>query len=144
MLESIFAERCPSHQQGPWVIPNMGQGDWPERTWKRIPIPSALRPWVTWLAALLGFVILHGCPFPWKSLAMSACVSPQTIRLHVLDKTHSQALKGGPPSCNSLPATKASHGIFLLIFNGLLMMWAFCLVILWSGTLWGMDYKHGF
>ena len=38
----------------------------------------------------------------WGTLAMSACECPQTIRLHMLDKTHSPALEGGLPSCNTL------------------------------------------
>ena len=37
---------------------------------------------------------LPGCPFPVKALALSAHVSPQTIRFLVLDKTHFWALEG--------------------------------------------------
>ena len=43
---------------------------------------------------------LPGCPFPVKALALSAHVSPQTIRFLALDKTHFWALEGVP-----LPAT---------------------------------------
>ena len=42
-----------------------------------------------------------GCPFPVKSLALSAHVSPQTIYFRVLDKSPLQALEGVP-----LPATE--------------------------------------
>ena len=34
-IESVLAERCTWHQEGPWVRPNMvKQDDWPETTWK--------------------------------------------------------------------------------------------------------------
>ena len=41
-----------------------------------------------------------GCPFPIKSLALSAHVSPQTIHFCVLDKSPVSGPGGGPPSCN--------------------------------------------
>ena len=43
-----------------------------------------------------------GCPFPIKSLALSAHVSPQTIHFRVLDKTLVSDPGRGPPSCNRL------------------------------------------
>ena len=42
-----------------------------------------------------------GCPFPIKSLALSARVSPQTIHFWVLDKRPLRSWKG-LPSCNNL------------------------------------------
>ena len=42
-----------------------------------------------------------GCPFPIKSLALSAHVSPQTIHFWVLDKSPVLCPGRGPPSCNS-------------------------------------------
>ena len=42
-----------------------------------------------------------GCPFPTKSLALSARVSPLMIHFLVLDKSLILALEGVPPSCNS-------------------------------------------
>ena len=41
-----------------------------------------------------------GCPFPIKSLALSAHVSPQTIHFRVLDKSPLSGPGRGPPSCN--------------------------------------------
>ena len=41
------------------------------------------------------------CPFPIKSLALSAHVSPQTIHFQVLDKISVSEPGRGPPSCNS-------------------------------------------
>ena len=42
-----------------------------------------------------------GCPFPIKSLALSARVSPQTIHFWVLDKSSVLGPGRGPPSCNN-------------------------------------------
>ena len=42
-----------------------------------------------------------GCPFPTKSLALSAHVSPWTIHFQVLDKSPVLGPGRGPPSCNS-------------------------------------------
>ena len=41
-----------------------------------------------------------GCPFPIKSLALSAHVSPRTIHFQVLDKSPVSGPGRGPPSCN--------------------------------------------
>ena len=40
-----------------------------------------------------------GCPFPIKSLTLSAHVSPQTIHFRVLDKSPVLGPGRGPPSC---------------------------------------------
>ena len=42
-----------------------------------------------------------GCPFPIKSLALSAHVSPRTIHFRVLDKSPVLGPGRGPPSCNN-------------------------------------------
>ena len=42
----------------------------------------------------------HRCPFPTKSLALSAHVSPPTIHFQVLDKSPVLGPGRGPPSCN--------------------------------------------
>ena len=42
-----------------------------------------------------------GTPFPIKSLALSAWVSPQTIHFQVLDKSPLSGPERGPPSCNT-------------------------------------------
>ena len=41
-----------------------------------------------------------GCPFPIKSLALSAHVSPQTSHFRVTDKSPVSGPGRGPPSCN--------------------------------------------
>ena len=48
------------------------------------------------------------CPFPIKTLALSASVSPQKILLQVLTRAHSWALEGAP-----LPATYSWQYCFL-------------------------------
>ena len=42
-----------------------------------------------------------GCPFPVKSLALSALVSPRIIHFRVLDKSPVSGPGRGPPSCNN-------------------------------------------
>ena len=42
-----------------------------------------------------------GCPFPIKSLALSAYMSPWTIHFQVLDKSPFSGPGRGPPSCNN-------------------------------------------
>ena len=42
-----------------------------------------------------------GCPFPIKSLALSAHVSPRIIHFRVLDKSPVSGPGRGPPSCNT-------------------------------------------
>ena len=42
-----------------------------------------------------------GCPFPIKSLALSARVSPRTIHFRVLDKRPLSGPGKDPPSCNT-------------------------------------------
>ena len=49
----------------------------------------------------LPFCSPPGCPFPIKSLALSARVSPQTIHFWVLDKSPVLGLGRGLPSCNN-------------------------------------------
>ena len=42
-----------------------------------------------------------GCPFPMKSLALPAHVSPRTLHFQVLDKSLLLGPGRGPPFCNS-------------------------------------------
>ena len=42
-----------------------------------------------------------GCPFPIKSLALSAHVSPRTIQFRMLDKSPVSGPGRGPSSCNT-------------------------------------------
>ena len=51
-----------------------------------------------------------GCPFPIKSLALSAHVSPPTIHFRMLDKSPVLGPGRGPPSCNTSTALTCSQG----------------------------------
>ena len=53
----------------------------------------------TWVP--LPYCSSPGCPFPIKSLALSAHVSPRTIHFRVLDKSPVLGPGRGPPSCNT-------------------------------------------
>ena len=55
-----------------------------------------------------------GCPFPVKSLALSARVSPWTIHFRVLDKSPLSGPGSGPPSCNSKRTRLVSQVLQLL------------------------------
>ena len=50
---------------------------------------------------LLPYCSPPWCPFPIKSLALSADVSPWTIHFWVLDKSPLSGPGSGPPSCSS-------------------------------------------
>ena len=52
-----------------------------------------------------------GCPFPIKSLALSAHVSPWAVHFWVLDKSPVSGPGRGPPSCNS-PTNEQFQAIF--------------------------------
>ena len=47
-----------------------------------------------------------GCPFPIKSLALSAHVSPQSMHFWVFDKNPLLGPGRGPPSCNIITDTE--------------------------------------
>ena len=55
-----------------------------------------------------------GCPFPIKSLALPAHVSPQTIHFQVLDKSPVSGPGRGPPSCNKSIKKIHKHCLCLL------------------------------
>ena len=59
-----------------------------------------------------------GCPLPRKSLALSACVSPQTIHFWIFDKRHFSGPGNGPPSCNRLILRLFSPDIHCYKING--------------------------
>ena len=69
--------------------------------------PSTIKPeTASHVAELFSWVPLPycsppGCPFPIKSLALSAHVSPCIIHFWVLDKSPVSGPGRGPPSCNS-------------------------------------------
>ena len=68
--------------------------------------PITVKPeTVSHMAELFSWVPLPywsppGCPFPIKSLALSAHVSPRTIHFQVLYKSPVSGPGRGPPSCN--------------------------------------------
>ena len=51
------------------------------------------------------------CPFPIKSLALSADLSPRTIHFRVLDKSPVSGPGRGPPSCNNSASKILSYKI---------------------------------
>ena len=59
----------------------------------------------------------RGCPFPIKSLALSAHVSPRTIHFRVLDKSPVSGPGRGPPSCNSWSNSCYCCNFFQLLFG---------------------------
>ena len=63
----------------------------------------------SWLP--LRYYSLPGCPFPVKSLALSACVSPQTIHFQVLDKSPLSGPGRGPPFCNNFRSQNISSAV---------------------------------
>ena len=98
-LASILAEQGMHHQEGLWV--RWLAKDNPEIN------PIIIKPETSsHVAELFSWVplpycSLPGCPFPIKSLALSAHVSPRTILLWVLDKSPVLGPGRGPPSCNN-------------------------------------------
>ena len=96
-LASILAEQGVHHQEGFWV---RMIGYRPEIN------PITIKPqttshmaeqfsWVPW-----PYCSPPGCPFPIKSLALSAHVSPRTIHFRVLDKNPVSGPGRGPPACS--------------------------------------------
>ena len=75
--------------------------DWPETTWKTNPI--TINPeTASHVAEQFSWVPLSHCsppgrPFPTKSFALSASVSPRTIHFWVLDKSPLLGPGMGPP-----------------------------------------------
>ena len=116
-LASILAEQRVHHQEGPWVRMigqrQPGNQSHHHKTRDCEPRGTAV-PWDPLL-----FCSPPRSPFPIKSLALSACMSPQTIHLHVLDKSPLLGPGRGPPSCKgktrvtfywpSLKAWQESH-----------------------------------
>ena len=70
--------------------------------------PITIKPKIaSHVAGLFSWVPLlycspPGCPFPIKSLALSAHVSARTIHFQVLDKSPVSGPGRGPPSCNNI------------------------------------------
>ena len=81
----------------------LSQNDWLKTTRKLIPSHKTRDRESCGRAVLLvplPYCSQPRCPFPIKSLALSAHVSPQTIHLWVSDKSPVLGPGKGPPSCN--------------------------------------------
>ena len=99
LLESILAESCMHHQEGPWVRPNMGQARDLEINYITIKLETASHT-----AEQLSWVPLSYCcplahPFPVKSFALSAYVFPWIIHFPMWDRSPLLGPGRGPPSC---------------------------------------------
>ena len=85
---------------------NMGQMGW-LATDKLATNPITISPrlqvmWQTFSWVLIPHCSPPRCPFPIKSLALSALVSPQTIHFRVLDKSPLSGPRRGSLFCNRL------------------------------------------
>ena len=98
-LASILAEQGVHHQEGLWV--RWLAKDNPETN--SITIKPETASHVTQLFSWvpLPYCSPPRCPFPIKSLTLSAHTSPRTIPLRVLDKSPVSGPGRGPPSCNT-------------------------------------------
>ena len=84
------------------------------------------------MAEQFSWVPLPSCPlpgdlFPIKSLALSACVSPQTIHFHVLYKSPLLGPGRGPPSYNRNMCEISVRGCMLSCFS-----WVQLFATLWT------------
>ena len=70
-----------------------------------------------------------GCPFPIKSLALSAHVSPRTIHFWMLDKSPVSGPGRGPPSCNRFTYMQ----IIIIIFYSTMQ---FKVGLVWGCGMW--------
>jgi len=76
-----------------------------QNNWLKTTNPITIKPETASHVAELFWVPLPycsppGCPFPIKSLALSAHVSSQTIHFQALDKNLVSGPGRGPPCCN--------------------------------------------
>ena len=96
---------CPTTSQNPslWHPSWLNKSEWLAKDNLEIN-PITIKPkTASHVTELFSWVPLPycsppGCPFPIKSLALSAYVSPRTIHFRVLDK--SPVFRQEPPSCN--------------------------------------------
>ena len=90
---------------------------------KLTSLPWSLRlqaPWKAVLLVPLTCCSLPACPFPIRSLALSAWVSSPTIRFWVLDKSPLLGPGRGPCSCNNTVVAVAEMGALTecLLYRG--------------------------
>ena len=74
-LESILAERCVHHWEGPWITPNMGQAQWLARDNPETNLIAIKPETASHLASGVATALYPTALFPVKSLALSAHVS---------------------------------------------------------------------
>ena len=118
-LESILDEQCMRHQEGLWVRmigqrqpetkpitikPETASHAAEQFSW--VPLPCCPPPW---------------CPFPIKSLALSAHGSPWTTHFWVLDKSPVSGPGRGPSSYNNTvstwPLTSTFSTLLILVYD---------------------------
>ena len=98
-LASILAEPGVHHQEGLWV--RWLAKDNPETNPITIKPETASHVTELFSWAPLPYCSPPGCPFPIKSLALSAQVSPWTIHFWMLDQSPVSGPGRGSPSCNN-------------------------------------------
>ena len=91
----------------------MDRGAWQAMVHSRIPLKQ-----LSTLRNDCSSASIGGGPFPIKSLALSAHVSPRTIHFRVLDKSPVSGPGRGPPSCKQHYCVDVPS--FLLCFDLLL------------------------
>ena len=122
VLESILAERWVCQQEGPWARASTGQPrglakDNPEtnpyshKTWDCQPRGRAV------LLGSLNLMLSATVPFPIKSLALSAHVSPWTIHFWVLDKSLFSGPGRGLPFCNTITSLQTLFKFSMCTFS---------------------------
>ena len=94
----ILAEQCMRHQERPWI--RMMAKDHLETNPITIKPETVSHATEQFYWVPLPYSSPPRCPFPIKSLALSAHVSPQTIHVRVLDKSPVSGPGRGPLSCN--------------------------------------------
>ena len=97
-LASILAEPCVCHQERLWIRLAKDHLETNPITIKP-DIASHAAEQFSWVP--LPYCSPPGGPFPIKSLALSAHVSPRTIHFWMLDKSPVSGPGRGPPSCNT-------------------------------------------
>ena len=96
-LASILAEPCVCHQERLWIRLAKDHLETNPITIKP-ETASHVAEQFSWVP--LCYCSPPRCPFPIKSLALSAHVSPQTIHFRVWDKSPVLGPGRGPPSCS--------------------------------------------
>ena len=116
-LASILAEQCMctrKDSESEWLAKHK-----PETNPTTIKRETASHKAEKFSWVSLPYCSPPGCPFPIKSLALSAHVSLQTIHFWALDKSSLLGPGRGPPSCNIFLRCKFTWGnIYERYLNG--------------------------